>query len=110
MSDNNENKKAYPEGTVQISSREYRDIVEEVVRLTTALDEKERERSKLYWDEYHAKQEIEKLKCRVEKLNKELADIQEFIYISDDRKAAFKSFLFDKMQEKEMQEKEMQEE
>lgn len=94
-------KKVYPEGIVKISSQEYRDILETISELNVLLNQKETERSKLYWDEYHATQKVKELENKLEDFNKRLSDATEFINLSDDRKAAYKSFLFDKQQEKE---------
>lgn len=96
-----EEKKTYPEGTVRISAWEYRDIIEDISRLRRELEISSNECHKEWSRGYDLSNKNKELESKLKETTDKLNYATEFINLSDDRKAAYKSFLFDKQQEQE---------
>lgn len=96
-----EEKKEYQGGTVQISSQEYRDIIEENIALKNRLGKAEDRNSELSMKKYDMEREKDRIEARLKESTEKLNNAIEFINQSEDRKAAYKGFLFDKQQKEE---------
>jgi len=91
-----EERKTYEAGKVEISTIEYRDLIEEIAKLKAEAEKDDRK----YWEQYReankAKEELKFEQNKSEKLAEKLTLAMEFINLTKSRNISFLAFVNDK--------------
>lgn len=88
-----EKEKVYSEGTVNISSKEYRNLIEEICSLKVEIENRQNECNREWRRAYDAEQKIKSLEDELKKLSEENTRYRGFINSSADRKDAFTHYV-----------------